>query len=635
MCGISGFIATSSRDAERYSLQAGLNSMQHRGPDDSGTWREDNAGFGFARLAIVDLSAAGRQPMESRCGRYVIIFNGEVYNFQELRAGLAAKGETFIGHSDTEVLLRLVSLQGFDAALVQLRGMFALALWDRQSRTMTLARDRLGVKPVVYAETERGVVFASEIHTLFALDPALSREPDIESLDLYLSLQYIPAPRSGFKAVRKLPPAHVITLKDGQVTNIRRYWDIDLSRRSHLSFDEACEAVREKVLESTRLRMIADVPLGAFLSGGIDSSITVAAMQRLGANPLKTYSIGFDDERFNELPFAREVAQHLGTTHEEQMVHAHAADIMPKMIEHLGEPMADNSIIPTFYVSQFARTGVTVALTGDGGDEVFGGYRRFYQIRRMEFLQRYGLTPTWRAMRKLTIAAEGLVNAKRRGRSFPASRADQMLEMQGMERYLHLLAFFPREQRERLRLPGFASRSAPRLAEDYLHAHWERPGGDDVVNRYLYLDMLTYMPEDILFKVDIASMANSLECRSPFLDHTLIELACSLPSSYKISPRGRHKHILKAAFADWLPPGFMDRPKQGFSAPLGKWLRGDLRPMVEAQLLSGRLAPWFDQKQIDTYVREHMSGQGSWSMQVWSLTVLSLWLEKFQVPVSA
>ena len=629
MCGIVGAVSSGGAAADR--LEAAVASLHHRGPDDQGVWREGEARLGFARLSIIDLSEGGHQPMASPEGRYVMVFNGEIYNFPDLRAELEARGEAFRGHSDTEVLLRLFAREGLEATLAKLRGMFAFAIWDREEKTLSLARDRLGVKPLVYAETPSGFLFASEIRALFALDPSLSRDPDYAGLDHFLTFQYIPAPMSGFAAIRKLPPAHAMTVRNGIVQRVFRYWDLEGVDRSPLGFAEACEALREQVLEATRLRLGADLPLGAFFFGGVDSSITVAAMARLGASPLRTFSIGFEDERFNELPFAREVASHLGSEHREMMVKADAVSIMPKMIDHLGEPLADNSVMPTFYVSQFARTGVTVALTGDGGDEVFAGYRRFYQIRRMEWLARRGLLPLWRGLRRFTIALEDRARPGKRRRSFPASRADEMLTLEGLERYKHLLAFFTDREKTGILTPGLREHIGKSATTDYLVAHFGK-SSDDVVNRYLALDLTTYLPEDILFKVDITSMANSLECRSPFLDHKLIEFAASLPARYKLSAAGRHKHILKEAFAGWLPAGFMDRPKKGFSVPLSRWLRDDLAEMLRDTLIARKsLAHWFRQDVVERYVEEHLSGRVSHSTKLWPLLILALWAQRFRV----
>ena len=635
MCGILGFVSPDG-STPAFDLAAAVAKLHHRGPDDSGQWREGSTGLGFVRLSIIDLSPAGHQPMVSPCGRYTIVFNGEVYNFPDLRAGLEAKGETFVGHSDTEVLLRLFVREGLEGCLSRLRGMFALAVWDRQERTLSAARDRLGVKPLVYAQTPRGFVFASEIAGLFALDPALSRAPDFQALDHYLTFQYIPAPMSGFAAIRKLPPAHAMVVKDGRVERIFRYWDIDFSKRSTLSFADACESLREKTLEATKIRMISDVPLGAFLSGGIDSSITVAAMARLSNQPIKTFAIGFDDARFNELPFARQVAGHLSTEHREMTVRPDAVEWLPRLIEHLGEPLADNSILPTFYVSRFAREQVTVALTGDGGDESFAGYRRFYQMRRADVLGRAGLTPVWRGLRRLTVAAENRLKPHRPKRTFPATRADEMLFLKGAEAYKHLLAFYPDAAKEELLTAAFRQKRGASRTTAYLEQALARATGADAATRWCYADLVTYLPEDILFKVDIASMAVSLECRSPFLDHEVVEFAYSLPGSYKLSSGGRHKHILKEAFRDWLPPGFMDRPKQGFSAPLARWLREDFGPLLRERLLDNRtLAPWFDQELVTRYVEEHLSGKGSHSQRLWPLLVLAIWIDKFKVDMDA
>ncbi len=632
MCGILGFATRPGGTIP--DLGRALERQRHRGPDDSGLWRDDAVALGFNRLSIIDLSEFGHQPMQSPDGRYVIVFNGEIYNFPELRAALEAQGESFSGHSDTEVLLRVFMREGFARCLTRLRGMFAFAVWDRQSGSLSLARDRLGVKPLVYAETDAGVAFASEIATLFRVNQDLSRAPDPAAIDHYLTFQYIPAPLSGFRAVRKLPPAHAMIVRAGKVERVWRYWDIDFSARSSLSFADACEALREKFLEATRIRLVSDVPLGAFLSGGVDSSITVAAMARLAAEPVKTYAIGFEDERFNELPYAREVARHLGTDHHEMTVQPAAVDLLPQLVEHLGEPMADNSVMPTYYVSAFARKSVTVALTGDGGDEVFAGYRRFYHMRRAEALGKWGLTPLWRGSRRLTLALENLTHPGRARRRFPASRADEMLDLAGAGRYKHLLAFYTDSEKRSLETPEFARAAGGAGTSDYLERALARAAAADPLNRWLYVDQSTYLPEDILFKVDVASMANSLECRSPFLDHQLIEFACSLPGAYKLTRAGRHKHILKEAFKEWLPPGFMQRQKKGFSVPLAQWIRNDFGPILRERLVAQKtLAPWFRQDVVERMVDEHISGRGAHSNRLWSLLVLSQWVTSFEVPL--
>ena len=632
MCGITGYVANENRPYD-FRLKDAVNWLHHRGPDQNGTWQDGGIGLGHTRLSIIDLSG-GQQPMASPDNRYVLTFNGEIYNFLELRQDLVARGETFAGHSDTEVLLRLFMREGMDGCLRKLRGMFAFAVWDKQERTLSLARDRLGVKPLVYAETANGFTFASEIGGLFALQPDLARQADYSAMDHYLTFQYIPAPLSGFASVRKLPPAHAMVVKAGKIERIWRYWEVDYTKRSNLSFDDACEALREKFLEATRLRLISDVPLGAFLSGGVDSSITVAAMAHLGASPLKTFAIGFEDEKFNELPYARQIADYFGTDHHEMIVKPDAVTTLPELIKHFGEPFADNSAIPTYYVSKMAREQVTVALTGDGGDEVFAGYRRFYHIAMLENLEKRGLLPLWKAGRKFTVAMENLARPAKQRSSFPATKADEILMMQGIERYKHLLAYYPDADKADLLTPEFREHLGKSSTSAYLANHLERAHGAEGLNRYLHLDMNTYLPEDILFKVDISSMLTSLECRSPFLDHELIEFVSSLPASYKLKPLHRHKHILKEAFKDWLPPGFMDRKKMGFSAPMPGWLKNELAPMMRERLLDEKLlAPFVRQDVVEKYVREHLAGTTSHSKRLWPLLVMSEWVQAYRVPL--
>lgn len=632
MCGILGYLAKSpDLSGLRPQLEAAVSSLNHRGPDDHGTWATGELGLGFVRLSILDLSPAGHQPMESQDGRFIIVFNGEIYNFQALRQQLEATGEQFVGHSDTEVLLRLYQRRGLEACLAQLRGMFAFAIWDRQEKTLALARDRLGVKPLVYAATPQGFAFASEIGALFQLVPELPRRPDYTALDQFLSYQYVPAPRTGFEAIRKLPPAHAMVVRGGQVERIFRYWDIEHHTPNQLSFADACEQLRELVLEATRLRMVADVPLGAFLSGGVDSSIIVAAMARLHQQPIKTYAIGFTDARFNELPHAAQIARHLGTEHHEEICHPEAVDLLPRLIRHLGEPFADNSILPTYHVSRFARQDVTVALTGDGGDELFGGYRRHHHIWRVESLEKLGLLPLWRNLRRATVSLENRFGSSKTRRIFPHTHADQMLTMEGVARFRHLVAHYSQQDKTNLLTPHFQQLAGDASLESLLPP-WQRAAAADTLNRWLYVDSQTYLPDDILAKVDIASMAVSLECRSPFLDYKVVEFAMSLPGRYKLTPGGRHKHILKEAFKDWVPPGFFDRHKMGFSAPLPTWLRGDLAPIMrEAIANNATLSEWFDTRKLNRLLDEHIAGPHSHSKRLWPFYALATWVQEFKV----
>lgn len=624
MCGLTGYVGHD--DQASFDLEAAMDFLRQRGPDERGAYRAAGASLGHTRLAVIDLSS-GQQPMPSADGRHVLIFNGEIYNYQALRSKLAAAGARFRTQSDSEVLLELFLREGFERCLEQLRGMFAFAILDTAERTLYMARDRIGKKPLVYAETERGFLFASEIGALFALDPRLSRAVDARAIDYYLTYRYVPSPRTGFSAVRKLPPAHAMVVKDGQVKRIWRYWHIDPARRSSLSFQEACEGLREKLLEATRLRMIADVPLGAFLSGGVDSSITVAAMARLSDRPVKTFAVGFAEEEFSELPFAARVAKHLGTEHCEIVVESQAAELVPMLVEHYGEPFGDDSALPSYLVAKAARQHVTVALTGDGGDEAFAGYKRYYQIHLLERLERLRLGPAWRGARRLTAALEAA--ARKRKPAFPATRADQMLYLRGLDRYKHLYAIFPDDAKHALYTPAFRRAVGSAGTTDYLEAHVSERTD---VTRYLLLDMETFLPDDVLFKVDIASMQASLECRSPFLDHEVMEFAASLPGRYKLGWLKHHKRILKSAFARWLPPATFERRKQGFSAPVSKWLRHDLWPMVQSRLLAEKtLAPWLDQAAVERYALRHRSGEAPNGKIVWTLLMLAQWVRQMKV----
>ena len=630
MCGLCGYQHRTERRSI-LNLAAGVAALRHRGPDAQGVIEANGAGLGHARLSIIDRSEAGAQPMTSPDGRYVLALNGEIYNFREIRADLEKGGETFNGHSDTEALLRLFVREGFERCLKRLRGMFAFAVWDRVEDTLYLARDRLGVKPLVYAETDAAFLFASEIPALFAMDAKLSRQADYTALDHYLSFQYIPSPLSGFRAVRKLEPAHAMVIRGGRIQRRFRYWDIDFGKRTTLGYREACEALREKVLEAVRLRLISDAPLGAFLSGGVDSSITVAAMARLMERPVKTYAIGFDDPAFDETRYARQAAAHLGADHHEHIVTPEAAALLPRIVARHGEPFADQSALPTYHLAAFARDSVTVALTGDGADEAFGGYRRFQHAVRTDRIERLGLLPLQRLLRRGAVALENRLHSDRAPKPFPNTRADQGLWLRGMNRYKHLFAFFTDDEKARIYTDHFKQAAAGSDTEAYYRRRYDRSQGGDPINRYLYLDLKTYLPEDVLYKVDIASMMSGLESRSPFLDQELIEFAHTLPGEWKLKGR-ETKRILKDAFEDWLPQGFMRRNKMGFSAPLSAWLRGDLRSLVEERLLDGAaLDGLFDKDRVHRQIREHMDQTHSHAKPIWTLLVLAEWLEQARV----
>ncbi|MBF0402310.1 MAG: asparagine synthase (glutamine-hydrolyzing) [Magnetococcales bacterium] len=632
MCGIVGYQYVGEQP--ELDLAAALTTLSHRGPDAHGLWHGPGVGLGHTRLSVIDL-ATGQQPMASPDDRYHLTFNGEIYNFQTLKKTLEAWGESFATHSDTEVLLRAFVCYGLEGALAQLRGMFAFAVWDSWEQTLYLARDRLGVKPLVYHASHGQFLFASEIQALFALQPGLSRRIDPEGLMHYLSLRYLPSPWSGFAEIRKLPPAHAMVVRAGKIERLFRYWRIDPEKRLNLSFQEAVEGVREKVLEATRLRMVADVPLGAFLSGGVDSSITVAAMARLSDRAVKTFSIGFAHQAFNELPYAREVARHLQTDHHEEILGPNVSELLPRLVRHYGEPIGDDSILPTFMVSQMARRHVTVSLTGDGADELFAGYRHYHHLDFMGRLEQSGLLPVWlpfwRLVRRTLLGVGNLTRPPDRQRRFPANPRDQMLvmKMSHLERLRHLTTTFQADERRAL-FPGEGVPVA--LPDQFLADRFQECAGGPLLNHLLRMESFTYLGENLLVKVDIASMMNSLECRSPFLDHELVEFVSALPGQYKLKFPRQHKHVLKKAFASWLPPGFFQRKKQGFSAPVAHWMQHDLaEPLQDCLLGDKRLAPFLNQGEVEAYVRGHLSGERPNGRRVWALFVLAQWVQEMGV----
>ncbi|MBF0182870.1 MAG: asparagine synthase (glutamine-hydrolyzing) [Magnetococcales bacterium] len=626
MCGIVGYSLARPRDNLR--LAQAVSSLAHRGPDAHGSVQDEFTALAHTRLAIIDLRA-GQQPMHSDDGRYVIIFNGEIYNFPSLKAELASLGETFNSHSDTEVLLRTFIRYGLEQTLSKLRGMFAFAIWERSTQTLYLARDRLGVKPLVYHCGPDGFFFASEIQTLLALDPTLSRRIDPEGVLHYLALRYIPSPWTAWQEIRKLPPAHAMVVRQGRIERLFRYWQIDPQRQIDIPFAEAVEQLQQRFLEATKIRMIADVPLGAFLSGGVDSSVTVAAMAQLSPQAVQTFAIGFQQQPFNELPFARIAAEHLQTRHHETIVEAKVAELLPRLLHHFGEPIGDDSILPTFMVAQAARQQVTVSLTGDGADELFAGYRRHYHLHALDRLEQWQLLPLWGVIRRTTLLVENCLRRKARRRSFPATRADALLPLNQLQRVQSLLMTFSAEERQALLAESAIAHAT--LPESWLAERWLACAGGPLLNHLLRFDSATYLGENLLAKVDITSMMNSLECRSPFLDHQLVEWVSALPGHYKLAFRQRHKHLLKTAFADRLPPGFFQRQKQGFSAPVNTWMQQELATEIKDLLLGNKqLAPLLNQQRVENVVQNYFSGQQKEGKMLWVLFILGKWLHSMQ-----
>jgi len=620
MCGILGWQGGNRAALPGARVEEGLSTLRLRGPDGKGVYEEGGTLLGHTRLSIIDLST-GNQPMTNEDGSLWIVFNGEIYNYRELQEDLRSRGHVLRTASDTEVILHLYEDHGAEC-LRDLRGMFAFAIWDRPRGSLFLARDRLGVKPLVYHEGEGGFFFASEIQALCAMRGDLSREPDLAAIDAFMTLQYIPSPMTGFRSVRKLPPAHYMVVRDGKVERIRRYWDIPYGTPCDLSFPAACERLREILLDATRIRLRSDVPLGAFLSGGVDSSIVVAAMSRLLDSPVKTFTVGFGVRGYDETDRAREVARRFGTDHSEFRVDGDVRELLPRAARAFGEPFGDSSIVPTYSISEATSKHVKVALTGDGGDETFAGYKRFRQLSFLDRIDRYGLGRAWGLARRTGLLAERLANPGRSDRRFPHTRMDRALLLRGPERYAQFVDIFDEAAKEKMYGPLL--RENRWGAADFWEPRLRHAGGLD---RYLYADQTSFLPEDVLFKVDICSMMNSLECRSPLLDHKLVEFAATLPATYKL--RGKEgKHILKEAFQEWFPPGFFGGPKVGFAAPTHAWLKGDLKEWCRGAILGcGPLGRLLRREAVERLFRN----EDAHHKQIWCLLALAEWIDAMGV----
>jgi asparagine synthase (glutamine-hydrolysing) len=623
MCGICGIIRKDGGQPDRDRLRAANDLLVHRGPDDEGYFTDGPVGLAMRRLAVIDLET-GRQPISYDDENLWVVCNGEIYNFLELRRDLARRGRVFRTRTDAEVILALYMDEGLDC-VQRLRGMFAFALWDKRRKRLLLARDRIGKKPLVYADTPGFLTFASELRSLFAW-PGLSREIEPSAIDEYLSLQYIPAPKTIYRDVRKLLPGHMLIHEYGR-TVIRRYWDLPAGAPSPTNDpDEAVHLIREKVKESVRLRMISDVPVGAFLSGGIDSAIVVAVMSGLSARPVRTFSIGFEEAGFSELPYAREVARRYGCDHTEFVARPELAEVLPRLAWHYGEPYADASALALYHLAREARRAVTVALSGDGGDEDFGGYTRYFGMKAAKV---YDRAP--RLLRRLVEAAgESLPGTGApfglgwRVRRFLASASSE----HDARRYQGMVGAFTREQRRGLYSREFRDRLASRdFAWEYLEAAFAASPRGDLVNAMLHVDFKTFVPEDLMVKMDIAAMANSLEGRSPLLDHELVELVFRMPGAWKLRGLRGHKWILKKAFRDELPPAVLNRGKMGFGLPQDAWLRGPLRSFWEGHVL-GRAAlgrGYFDEEKLRRTWGEHQDGVCDHGYGLWALMMLELW----------
>lgn len=600
-------------------------AIRHRGPDDDGFYFSDGVGLAMRRLAIIDV-AHGQQPIPNADRTAWIVFNGEIYNYRELRAQLEERGHHFHTNSDTEAIVHAWDEYGTECPK-HLRGMFAFAIWDERKKSLFLARDRVGKKPLLYAEVDGGLVFGSEF-TAILEHPRVSREVDYEAIHHYLSFICVPAPLTAYQSIRKLEPGHWLLWKDGEIKK-ERYWQLDFSKKITISEQEAGERVVDLLRDAVKVRLMSEVPLGAFLSGGIDSSAVVALMAQESAEQVKTFSIGFDEQDFSELHHARRVAEHVGADHHEFIVRPNAMEILPTLVEHYGEPFADSSAIPSYYVSRETRQYVTVALNGDGGDECFAGYERY---AAMNLAQRYNnLVPG--AVRNGVVGNVLKVLPEFSARGNPIGKAKRFLgaaTLGPVERYLRWVSAFNEPAKWELYSKDFRQQTADYSTIDIIRPWFAKANGSGIVDASLLTDTMTYLPNDLLVKMDIASMTVSLEARSPFLDHHLMEFAASLPEQLKLR-RMTTKYLLKKVLKDLVPTENLTRAKMGFGVPIGHWFRGSMQAFLRETVLSEKALGrgLFDKDKVKQIVDQHVSGKMNHEHRLWSLLMLELWFQRF------
>lgn len=634
MCGITGAVWRDERHAISPELLGRMTDViSHRGPDDAQTWIDTNhrdayghavcVGLGFRRLSIIDLEGA-RQPMANEDGTVRMVFNGEIYNYQTLRHRLEGRGHHFATHGDGESILHLYEDVGTDC-FQQLNGMFAVAIWDANRNRLVLARDRIGQKPLYYAVKDNRLIFGSELKCLAEVNGVCS-EIDPGAIDEFMMYEYIPHPGTIWKGVRKLAPGHFAVFENGAVS-VDRYWDFDPSVERPISHADACERLHELLTDSVRLRMQSDVPLGSFLSGGIDSSLITAIAQSHSQDPVRTFSIGFPVSDFDETTYAAQVAEHLGTKHQRFEVMPSGVEIIDKLVWHYDEPFADSSAVPTWYLSELTRKEVTVALSGDGGDELFAGYERYYALWLSRLLRRMfpiHKTPGIGLVQRLPDSNRRR-SIIRRGKRFL-----EAIEQSDARRYLNWLQIFPESMRASLYTDEFLATLPGDDPFEFLDAIWRRSEGRDVVTRASITDILSYLPCDLCTKVDIASMAHGLEVRQPMLDYRLVEFAASLPVKLKFRGR-RGKLLLQDTFGSMIPKSIFTRKKMGFGIPIGAWFRDELKPMVHDTLLApdARIQPYLRQDFIAELVEAHETGRQNHGYRLWNLLILEKWLRRW------
>lgn len=625
MCGICGKVSFRGAEVERALIAKMCDTLIHRGPDDEGVYTAPYVGLGQRRLSIIDLSKGAVGPLPNEDGSVWVTFNGEIYNFQALRANLVEKGHVFRTATDGEVIVHLY--EEYDTnCLAQMNGMFAFALWDSKKKRLFAARDRLGKKPFLYTRTDTSFVFGSEIRAI-TVDPEVTISPNFRAIDDYLTYQYVPSPLTAFGGVFKLPPGHFLTCAADGTLDIWRYWRPPLAEKTNAPSSEIEEELLRRLREAVRIRLVADVPLGALLSGGVDSSTVVALMAQASDRPVKTFSIGFEEETHNELPYARKVAERYGTEHHEFIVRPNAAEVLPILVRHYNEPFADSSALPTYYVSKLSREHVTVALSGDGGDENFAGYDNYAQVAA------WAKADTFPAPVRRTLGL-GLAAILDRLPYYNATaRASRALYMVGghvPERYRLQSTILKPQEKRAMYTPHFRALLNGQAAADHGPAHLPWDESFDPLDWMMCHDQNFYLPDCLMVKTDIASMANSLEVRCPLLDHELIEFTARIPSVLKRDASGG-KVIFKRAVQRLLPQDVIIKRKMGFGVPLARWFTGQLVDLLRGSLLDDRARRrnLFEPRFVGRMVEEQSTGRRDWSSRLWALLWLELWFREF------